>query len=176
MGLDVYIQARIRKKTDNFAVSVSERKMYEKYGKSWMKNPDNECFEICYWRKCYDIRDALIEIVQKHGGKSLDKEDPDAIFSVPMEAFPEIYAYLLSRSLLPAGEEPDSIWSRLDYEWLNLTNAEKILNILRFFSEGGRNYPKLAAKPEHFITEAEFEAFCQNPEEYNWSFELINSY
>ncbi|MBR1527950.1 MAG: hypothetical protein IJ642_01460 [Oscillospiraceae bacterium] len=177
MGLDLYIQARIRKKADNRIVSVSDRTDYEKYGESWLKETeDHDCFEICYWRKCYDVRDDLIEIVQKYGGESLDEEEPDYMFSVPKESFPEIYKYLIGRSLLEEDDYPDSIWDPLDYQAINLKNAEKILDFLRFFEIDGRHYPKMVVKEENFINDEEYELFCKNPEDYVWNFELINSY
>jgi len=173
MGLDLFIQARIRKKSDSCVVSVSTRHDYEKYGDECLSN---ECFEICYWRKCYDVRNDLIEIVQKYGGISLDEDEPDTMFSVPKEAFPEIYKYLIGRSLLKEDDWPDSIWDPLDYQAINLKNAEKILDFLRFFGIGGRYYPKLVVEKENFINDEEYELFCKNPEDYIWSFELINSY
>ncbi len=165
MGLDVSIEARIREKQSGRIVTGS--------GQSFDGIYAGQCLEICYWRKCYDIRDRLIEIARKHGGRVL--EEPDLVFSLPARAFPEIYAFLLKRSLLKLNEEPSAMWDRLQYQAINLENAKQVLNLLRFLKKE-ITYPDLLISEEKFRTLEEFQAFCASPCGYEWEYFLINSY
>ena len=97
MGLDLYIEARIKEKATGQVISSNKHEEYA-------DEEDKGFFEICWWcsSSFSDVRVKMIEISNKHAGT--DYIDSDFIIPIPQSALREIYAYLVSRSYLPDDE------------------------------------------------------------------------
>lgn len=177
MGLDLYMEARIKEKKTGRIISSD---IYEEYA----DDEDKGFFEICWWCSWVfcDIRSKMIEISNSYGGT--DHTDSDLVIPVPQAALRDIYAYLVNRSCLPDEESFQAVpreteWEeRLTYEKMNLTNAGKLHDLLRilqsikhsdaFWTEG--------MIKEHVPSASDLTSLEENPQAYEWEFRIFNSY
>lgn len=130
MGLDLYIEARIRERKTQSIVSVTSD--------AFADDDDRGFVEICRWCSWMfsDIRAGMIGICNKYAGTGYT--DADFAIPIPQEALREIYVYLVRRSVLPADGLPFALtennppeWEKRDsYEKMNLVNAEKLHDLL----------------------------------------------
>ena len=171
MGLDLYIEARIREKKSGRIISSDELEC----------DDDKGYFEICWWCgwKYYDLRAKMIEICNKHAGTNYT--DTDFSISIPQSALREIYACIVNSSYIP-DDEPFEVlpcnveWQvRGSYEKMNLINAEKLHDILW-------NLNSIAYDNDIYIEEKnipdknDLKLLEENPQAYEWEFRIFNSY
>lgn len=177
MGLDLYVEARIREKKTGRIISA------DKYDEC-SDDEDRGFFEICWWcsRVFYDIRSRMIEISNRYAGT--DHTDSDFVIPVPQAALRDIYAYLVERSCLSddecLGVAPcEAEWEeRLTYEKMNLINAGKLHDLLwnldhiehsNFFYADG-------VIKEHVPDVNDLLSMQEDPQAYEWEFRIFNSY
>lgn len=181
MGLDLYIEARIKENKSGRVIS---------YGSSdpYVEEETRGFFEICWWCgwDCRDIRDKMIEICNSHAGTGYTNSD----FKIPIppSALRDIYAYIVNRCYLsddePFGdiqyEEEWYEWEeRRTYERANLTNADKLFDLIRILEE--IKYLKYMPDyrflyKENISNESDLRRFVDNPLAYEWEFRIWNSY
>lgn len=177
MGLDLYIEARIReKKTDQI---ISDKQEH------FPLDEDSGFFEICWWCGWTfgDIRDKMIDISNRHAGT--DHAHSDFRIPVPRSALREIYAYIVQRCCLSPKESLDEEkyrecpWElRMGYEKMNLANADKLLDLLRILQEieqDNHTYFPDEYK-EHISDENDLKLLENDPQAYEWEFRIFNSY
>lgn len=178
MGLDLYIEARIREKKTRRIISVSS-------GDEYVYEDDIGFFEICWWCSWIfeDIRAKMIEICNRHAGTHYS--DSDNVIPIPQSALRDIYAYLVNRSFLPDDEclevLPCNIeWEeRNSYEIMNLQNAEKLHFVLYVLkSTEFANYIPVDyhSGKKYIPIENDLKLFGENPQAYEWEFRIENSY
>ncbi|MBQ2803525.1 MAG: hypothetical protein IJF07_06470 [Lachnospiraceae bacterium] len=177
MGLDLYIEARIRDKKTKRLISC------DKCGE-YVTDRDKGFFEICWWcsHLFEDVRVKMIEICNKHAKANYTYLD--YVIPIPQTALREIQAYLVKRSYLPKEEEfevlPCNIeWQeRASYEKMNLVNANKLHDLL---------WTLQTIKYDNDICIENIEKLCvpdekdrkhlkENPQAYEWEFRIFNSY
>lgn len=184
MGLDLYIEARIIEKKTGRVISHGSNDPY-------VKEEARGFFEICWWCgwDCRDIRDKMIEICNSHAGTGYTNSDSK--IPIPPSALRDIYAHIVKRCYLPEdepfGDLPYDIehyevyrWEeRRGYERDNLTNADKLFDLIRIFEE----IKYLEYMPEYrflykenISSESDLKLFVDNPLEYEWEFRIWNSY
>lgn len=170
MGLDIYIEARIKEKSTGKIISFFE---YE----------DNEgFFEICSWHSYgfSDVRDGMINICNEHLKASYNSND--FVIPVPQTALREIYGYILKRAYISVHdvqylENNSNDWlNKKCYESENLYNAEKLHGLLA----------ELESIKYENVTFDDYNKFipdkkdCMNlkksPQSYDWEFRIFNSY
>ncbi|MDE7319967.1 MAG: hypothetical protein K2N46_09560 [Lachnospiraceae bacterium] len=176
MGLDLYLEARIRdRKTGRILSSVPED--------NYVSEDEKGFFEICWWCSSdfYDIRKEMIRISNRHAKTSYT--DSDFIIPVPKTALRDIYAYLVTRACLPADEHfntlPDHMeWQhRNSYEKMNLINAEKLHDLLWMLEQINHEDP-IPANPyiEYILHPDDQRFFEKEPQACEWEFRIFNSY
>lgn len=181
MGLDLYIEARIKEKETGRVISYGSDDPY-------VEEETRGFFEICWWCgwDCCDIRDKMIEICNSHAGTGYTNSD----FKIPIppSALRDIYAYIVNRCYLsddePFGdiqyEEEWYEWEeRRTYERANLTNADKLFDLIRILEE--IKYLKYMPDyrflyKENISNESDLRRFVDNPLAYEWEFRIWNSY
>lgn len=157
MGLDIYIEARIKEKATGRIISFFE---YE----------DNEgFFEICSWM-CYAFSDL-----------NANYNSSDFVIPLPQTALREIYGYLLERSYISDTdvkylENNDNNWlNKSCYENDNLYNAEKLHRLL--FELERIKHDNVTLNYSEFIpNKKDHENFEKSPQSYEWEFRIFNSY
>lgn len=177
MGLDLYIEARIREtKTDRIIFDKQEH---------FPEDEDIGFFEICWW--CgwdfCDIRDKMIKIGNRHAG--MEYTNADFRIPVPQSALRDIYAFIVRRCCLPSEEILDHEkccerpWEfRMGYEKANLANADKLLDLLRVLQDieyDNHTYFPDAYK-ESIFDENDLKRLEENPQAYKWEFRIFNFY
>lgn len=175
MGLDLYIEARIKEKKTGKIITVTENDEYEE---------EKGYFEVCYWPTWTfaDIRMGLISICNRHGEGQFT--DSDFWIPIPQSALRDIYEYLMRRACLTVGEclelfPEEEVWSaRYSYEIANLQNAEKVHEVWRLLSQiesenrfGGGEWVNA-----NIASEEDRKLFEENPQGYEWEFRIFNSY
>lgn len=131
MGLDLYIEARIKEKKTGRIIS-NPYKNGDAHGIDW----EDGFFEVCWWCSWnfVDIRRKMIDICNRH--LNTDYTDEDFEIPLPQSALREIYALLVNRSYLPDDEEFEVLscnieWEvRSSYENMNLNNAQKLQGMI----------------------------------------------
>ena len=174
MGLDIYIEARIREKATGRVISLSDCAEYA------YEKDDKGFFEICCWnsRLFCDIRTRMIEISNKHA--KTDYTDSDFIIPVPQSALREIYAYIVNRCCIAGSELSDNpdwqeVQEKSAYEKMNLINAEKLHDIFRTLNS--IKYDNDILIDEKYIADkSDFERLSENPQAFEWEFRIFNSY
>lgn len=166
MGLDLYIEARIREKTSRRIISFGHDKGY---------------FEICWWcgwEYC-DLRAKMIEICNKYAGTNYT--DTDFSIAIPKSALREIYTCIVNNSYLP-DDEPFEVlpcnieWQvRGSYEKMNLVNAEKLHDILWKLNSIAYDND-IYIKEENVPDKNDLKLLEENPQAYEWEFRIFNSY
>lgn len=174
MGLDLYIEARIRKKHTKRIISSD--------GSGFPEDEEHKgYFEICWWCgwEICDVRAKMIEICNQHAGTNYT--DEDYFIPLPQSALREIYALLVNRSYLPDDEEFEVLscnveWLERDgYERNNLFNAMKLHDLL--FNLNQIKYDNMIGiEKEHIPDEHDFKLLNENPQAYEWEFRIFNSY
>lgn len=177
MGLDLYIEARIKEKETGRIISSNQ------YNDKFADDENKGFFEICWWcsSSYRDVRTKMIEISNKHAGTNYI--DSDFIITIPQSALREIYAYLVSRSYLSDDEyfevlPCDIEWEeRASYEKMNLVNAGKLHDLLSTLSSITYyndicNYVDKVQIPD----QNDLELLKENPQAYEWEFRIFNSY
>ena len=177
MGLDLYIEARIREKKTGRFISSDQ---YEEYA----DEEDKGFFEICWWcsRAFYGIRSKMIEISNRHAGT--DHTDSDFIIPVPQAALRDIYAYLVNRSCLSDDEHFEAIpceveWKeRFSYEKMNLINAGKLHDLLWILDsiKHSNDFWADGIIKEHIPVTSDLISLKEDPQAYEWEFRIFNSY
>lgn len=176
MGLDLYIEARIRERKTDCIISGRE---------NYPGDEDIGFFEICWWCSwdfC-DIRDKMIEISNRHAGTNYT--NADSRIPVPQSALREIYAYLVQRCCLSPEETLDDEkysecpWAlRMGYEKMNLANADKLLDLLRVLQDieydNDTYFPD--AYKESISDENDLKRLEEDPQAYRWEFRIYNSH
>ncbi len=174
MGLDLYIEARIREKKTGRVISSGE------YGEH-ASEEDKGFFEICWWGGWLfcDIRAKMIEICSQYLGTNYT--DSDFAIPTPQAALREIYAYLIKRSCVPEDEcfemySSDFEWQeRGSYEKMNLANAEKLHDILWILNSIQYDNDVDIGK-KYISDDTDRKFFKENPQAYKWEFRIFNSY
>lgn len=175
MGLDLYIEARIReKKTGQLISSGTDDKFID--------DEDRGFFEVCWWSSWDfgDIRAKMIEISNKYAETAYT--DSDFIIPVPQSALREIYAYIVNRSYLPDDEYFEVLpcnteWAeRSAYEIMNLTNAVKLHDLLHTLNSIKYDNDTMEYRPECIPDENDRKLFEEDPQAYEWEFRIFNSY
>lgn len=176
MGLDLYIEARIReKKTGRILSSDPEDK--------YVPEDEKGFFEICWWCSSdfHDIRQEMIRISNRHAGT--DYTDSDFVIPIPKNALRDIYAYLIKRSCLPADELFETLLDHMDcqdrnsYEKMNLINADKLHDLLWILEQIDHEDHILANPYEkHILVPDDQKLFEENPQACAWEFRIFNSY
>lgn len=176
MGLDLYIEARVREKKSGRVISFDA---YEEYAAEEEKG----FFEICWW--CgwdfSDIRKKLIEISNRHAGTR--HTDSDLLIPVPRSALRDIYAYLIKRCCL-TGNEPFEIppgsteWQeRNTYEKMNLVNANKLHDLLYTLDQIEHEHCVFGnLYKEHILNVDDQILLEEHPQDCEWEFRILNSY
>ncbi len=173
MGLDLYIEARIKEKMTGRVITATK---YDKY------EEEKGFLRVCYWPtwSFADIRTGMIAICNRHGGSQFT--DNDYFIPIPQSALREIYAYLIKRSCLwdedirvEPGEE---VWQeRYAYESANLKNAEKLHELCGILSDIEKENQFWGDQKMFCIAaEEDWKLFKENPGEYEWEFRIFNSY
>ena len=178
MGLDLYIEARIKEKARGTYISKDPQRFH-------MMNDDDAYFEICRW--CgwdnENIRKRMIEICNEHGGTSYTEQD----FSIPFpaSALREICKYIFSCSCLLDEEEiedfpiPPIHVTRHGHEKMNSINARKLYEVIENldYCIKYENEFCMYDKVAEFIPEkADRISIRENPQAYEWEFRIFNSY
>ena len=177
MGLDLYIEARIREKQTGRVISADP---YEEC----VDEDDKGFFEICWWcsRAFFDIRSEMIRISNRYAGTGYT--DSDFAIPVPQAALHDIYAYLVKRSCLHDEEHFEALpceteWEeRFSYEKANLLNADKLHDLL--FILDSIKYSN-AFWTDHIIKDCipgtgDLMSLKTDPQAYEWEFRIFNSY
>lgn len=169
MGLDIYIEARIKEKATGRIISFFE---YE----------DNEgFFEICSWCSWAfsDVLDGMIDICNKHLNANYNSND--FVIPVPQTALREIYRYLLGRSCVSGSDAEylknnnDDWLNRKCYENDNLYNAIEIHDLLVELER--IKYENAIFGYSEFIPDKkDRDDFEKSPQSYEWEFRVFNSY
>ncbi len=169
MGLDIYIEARIKEKSTGRIISFFE---YE----------DNEgFFEVCSWGSYgfSDVRDGMINICNKYLNANYNSND--FVIPLPQSALREIYGYLLKRSYISDNdvqylENNSNDWlNKKCYENDNLYNAEKLHSLLIELER--IKYENAISDYSEFIPDKKDRAaFEKSPQSYEWEFRIFNSY
>lgn len=172
MGLDVYIEARIKEKATGKIISSSDISEYD-------DDDDKGFFEICSWcsRAFSDVRDGMINICNKYLNASYNNND--FVIPVPQKALREIYGYLLKRSYIL---KPDTEYfkynnwlDRYCYENENRCNAGKLHSLLAELER--IKYENVTFDYSEFIPDKkDYTAFKKSPHSYYWEFRIFNSY
>ena len=102
MGLDNGIEVRRNEYTN----TIPELKWFEK---DWDKNHKYD-FEICYWRKCYNVRSMIFDVVK--GVYDLGESDP-----LTVEDIDNVIKGLQSFNSDNWQDNGGSIWDWDDEEW-----------------------------------------------------------
>lgn len=174
MGLDVYIEARIKEKTTGRIISSNNNFEYD-------DNDDEGFFEVCSWcsRAFSDVRDGMINICNKYSDINYNRND--FVIPVPQIALREIYGYLLKRSYISEldaqySENNDDDWlNKHCYENDNLYNAVKIHSLLAELER--IKYENVTFDYSEFIPyKKDLMAFEKLPQSYDWEFRIFNSY
>lgn len=178
MGLDLYIEARIREKTTGRVISAGTEDRYA-------EDEDRGFFEICWWRGWIfaDIRAELAAISNRHAGTHYT--DSDFVIPVPQSALREIYAHIVKRTCLAGDEKLEippcsSAWKeRSAYEGMNLDNAGKLHRLLYVLdSIEYTNYIHVDDKTgaKYIPAQSDLKQFGGNPQAYVWDIRIDNSY
>lgn len=173
MGLDLYIQARIREKKTGKVISCGADKVYDEENEGF--------FEICWW--CgwdfCDIRTKMIEISNQYGGTNYI--DSDIVIPFPQSALREIYAFIVKRSYLSDDEHLEVLpcnieWQeRYSYEQMNLVNAEKLHGLFWTLNEI-KNDNEISIENKFIQNEDDWKKLKDNPQAYEWELRIFNSY
>ena len=177
MGLDLYIEAQIKEKKTGRIISNFYKNGIGTFG----EKVENGFYEVCWWCSWMfcDIRQGMIDICNRHLGTSYTDQDFD--IPVPQTALREIYALLVKRCVLSEDEAidviPDDVeWMhRSSYEKMNLENANKLHDVISVlqsitFENNACGYV------EHIPDERDKKAFEDNPQAYDFEFNISNSY
>lgn len=184
MGLDLYIEARIKEKKTGRVISHGSDDPY-------VEEEARGFFEICWWCgwDCCDIRDKMIEICNSHAGTGYTNSDFK--IPIPSSALRDIYAYIVKRCYLPEdepfGDLPYDIeyyeiykWDeRRTYERANLTNADKLFGLIDILGEIKYNNDTpgyWSLYKQNIPNESDLRLFEDNPSAYEWEFRIWNSY
>lgn len=178
MGLDLYIEARIREKATGRVISAGTEDGYA-------EDEDRGFFEICWWcsRIFADIRAELIAISNRHAGTHYT--DSDFVIPVPQSALREIYAHIVKRACLPDDEileipPCNSAWEeRSAYEGMNLDNAgnlHRLLYVLDSIEYTNSIHVDDKTGTKYIPIESDLKQFGENPQAYVWEFRIDNSY
>ena len=183
MGLDLYIEARIKEKSTGKIISCHPDIDFN-YDEN---DEDKGYFEVCYWRgwRFEDVREQIIAIANRHVGTNYT--ETDCRIPLPQSALHEIYVYLLIRSCPSKNERFRDFYStewmeRFRYEKFNLDNAAQLHNLLRtlsFIQYEDHITPinKLTLIDEKYIPDQyHLKQFTENPWAYEWEFRFFNSY
>lgn len=174
MGLDLYIEARIREKKTGRIISSGEREEYE-------DEKDKGYFEVCWWCSWIfcDVRTKMIEICNQH--LETNYTDSDEIIPVPQSALREIYAYLVERSYLPDNAYIEVLpcnaeWQeRSSYEKMNLINANKLHDLLWTLSS--IEHDNVISIDKIYIPDInDLKLLEKDSQAYGWEFRIMNSY
>lgn len=180
MGLDLYIDARIKEKKTGRIISRG-------HNDSYFEEPEG-FFEICWWCgwDCRDIRDKMIEICNSHAGT--DYTNSDSKIPIPPSALRAIYAHIVKRCYLPDDEpfgdiQYEAEWyewdARRGYERDNLTNADKLFGLIYMVEEikyDNDTSGYWSLYKEYIPNESDLRFFEDNPSAYEWEFRIWNSY
>lgn len=174
MGLDIYIEARIKEKATGRIISSSDTPEYE-------DEEDKGFFEVCSWgsRAFSDVRDGMINICNKY--LNANYSNNDFVIPVTQNALREIYGYLLKRSYISDNdvqylENNSNDWlNKSCYENDNLRNAGKLHSLL---AEMERiKYENVTFDYSRFIPDKkDYADFVRSPQSYDWEFRIFNSY
>ena len=178
MGLDLYIEARIREKATGRVISAET-------GDEYAEDEDRGFLEICWWCGSIfaDIRAEMIAISNRHAGTHYT--DSDFVIPVSQSALREIYAHIVKRASLPDDEileipPCNSAWEeRSAYERMNLDNAGKLHRLLYDLdSIEYTNFIHVDDKTgaKYIPIESDLKQFGGNPQAYVWEFRIDNSY
>lgn len=181
MGLDLYIEARIKEKKTGRVISHGSDDPY-------VEEAARGFFEICWWCgwDCCDIRDKMIEICNSHAGTGYTNSDFK--IPIPSSALRDIYAYIVKRCYLPDDEPFGDVpyetevyeWTeRRIYERANLTNADKLFGLIDILGEIKYNNDTSgywSLYKENIPNESDLRFFEDNPSAYEWEFRVWNSY
>ena len=173
MGLDLYIEARIKAKKTGRVITATK---YDKY------EEEKGFFEVCYWPtySFAEIRTGMIAICNRHGGSKFT--DDDYFIPIPQSALCEIYAYLIKCSCLSDEDiivEPrEDVWQeRYAYESANLENAKKLHELCGILVNIEKENHFWGDRKKFYIaSEEDWKLFEKNPREYEWEFRIFNSY
>lgn len=181
MGLDLYIEARIREKKTRRLISADpitcEEYSYDEEDKGF--------FEVCSWCSWLfrDIRTELIEISNRYAGTAYT--DSDFIIPVPQSALREMYSCLVKHSdlhdysYIKTDFDNDSWHERDCYEKMNLLNAQKLhdilwmLNSIRYDND---LYMGKSICQKCIPNEKDMRCLEENPQHFEWEFRIFNSY
>lgn len=180
MGLDLYIEARIREKKTGRLISADPITC-EEYR---CEEEDIGFFEVCSWCSWLfrDIRTELIEISNKYAGTSYT--DTDFIIPVPQSALREMYSCLIKHSYIHDNTDIKTDFDndrgdKRAYEKMNLINAQKLhdilwmLNSIRYDNDFhmGRSICQ-----KWIPDEKDMKCLEENPQQFVWEFRIYNSY
>mgnify|MGYP007069878402 CR=1 FL=1 len=154
MGLEIYIGAKIFRKSDHTPVTVGCPKEKWDYCGDWSR----EYFEVCYWKKDSEIFNFLREHYTF---------DDDNSVSLPANAMRPIYAKAVEFSY---GDEEDC--TGLIMENQNVRNAYHLGNVLTAIGTG--HYGDSTIIPEGCFCEGfGFEKLQKHPDDFEWEFNVI---
>ena len=126
MGLDNGIKLTLPNPLNEDAVS-----WYAKLEK--MKYEEGNLYEVCYWRKCWGIRNAILEAIHyNHRGDPAYKDD-QVYYKVDVQDLKDIYK-ILESFMNPNKwkEDADSIWEYDDYIGQSLHNIKNLMWLIDF--------------------------------------------
>lgn len=177
MGLDLYIEAQIKEKKTGRVISNFYKDGIDIFG----GKAENGFYEICWWCgwEFCDIRQGMIDICNRHLGTSYTDQDFD--IPVPQSALREIYALLVKRSNLSEDDTIDVLpgdieWMhRLSYEKMNLENANKLHDVLCILQDIACEN-NACGYVKNIPNENDRKAFEDNPQAYEFEFNISNSY
>lgn len=178
MGLDLYIEARVREKKTGRIISSDT---YDEYA----EDADKGFFEICWWcsRDFSDIRSKMIEISNRYGGTNA--ADADLVIPVPQAALRDIYAYLVSRACLSDDECREAASCETEWEErlfsrekVNLRNADKLHDLLWILHliERSNEFWYADILKGHIPDADDLRSMEEDPQAYEWEFRIFNSY
>lgn len=181
MGLDLYIEARIKEKETGRIISSGGKDdgCYADFTKGF--------FKICWWCgwSFCDMRAKMIEICNSHAGTNYTHSD--SVIPIPPSALRAIYAHIVNCCYLPEDKYSEDLpydndmawWERGTDEKMNLLNADKLHDLILTLDE--IEHVKELSIPcflykEYIPSEGDLKLFVDNPLAYEWEFRIWNSH
>lgn len=197
MGVDVYIEARIRERESRRLITLNVE------GPHWVGKDDEGYFKICHWRerRFDELIGDIIGVCMEHDDVSFDHPDSYEM-PIPLSALYDIYTCILKHSAQPIaktayyqddfGEEAkikEGVfdWLKLEMyiadEALNLKNAANLHKYLLALHSiqcsiqySYRGKFQTDGLDEMVIPDKnDLEHFIENPQDYNWEFRMVRS-
>lgn len=107
MGLDNGILARS-------ATLIPALKPYYEHWKSWNKSSNEVVYELCYWRKCWNVRSLILKSIKSWSG------DDEYEYPLTPEYIDNIIAALSGLNKKNWNDDGGSIW-----EWSEMRDRIK---------------------------------------------------